>query len=119
MEREICSESSKSFCHPAPLSPLQVEMAQYEKGVQWLREALFRSQFVGQRVRVKANKLINSIGDRKRSGPKLLDLMFHNIVFKNSELQTLCYEQSCFLKFFPSCRGMFINVYIPFQLAFS
>lgn len=67
---------------------LQVEMAQYEKGVQWLKEALFRSQFVAQRVRVKANKLINSIGDRKRSGPKLLDLMFHNIVFKNGESQS-------------------------------
>ncbi|XP_050697306.1 uncharacterized protein C05D11.1-like isoform X1 [Eriocheir sinensis] len=78
--------SCGSFCNNAAVV-LKVEMAQYEKGVQWLREALFRSQFVGQRVRVKANKLINSIGDRKRSGPKLLDLMFHNIVFKKTTNQ--------------------------------
>lgn len=60
-------------------------MAQYEKGIQWLKEALYKSQFVGQRVKVKANKLVNSIGDLKRSGPKLLDVMFYSIVFKNGE----------------------------------
>ena len=60
-------------------------MGQYKKGIQWLKEALFSSQFVGQRVKVKANKLVNSIGDLKRSGPQLLNLMFNNIIFKHGE----------------------------------
>lgn len=78
--------SCGSFCNNAAIV-LKVEMAQYEKGIQWLKEALYKSQFVGQRVKVKANKLVNSIGDLKRSGPKLLDVMFYSIVFKNETNQ--------------------------------
>lgn len=57
-------------------------MAKYKKGVQWLKEVLFASQLSADRIRVKANKLINSIGEAKRSGPKLLQLMFNDVVFK-------------------------------------
>lgn len=74
--------SCGSFCNNVAVV-LKVEMPKYKKGVQWLKEALYKSQFVGQRVKVKANKLVNSIGDLKRSGPKLLNLMFNNIIFKN------------------------------------
>ncbi|XP_045129577.1 uncharacterized protein C05D11.1-like [Portunus trituberculatus] len=74
--------SCGSFCNNVAVV-LKVEMAKYKKGVQWLKEALYKSQFVGQRVKVKTNKLVNSIGDLKRSGPKLLNLMFNNIIFSN------------------------------------
>lgn len=60
-------------------------MAKYERGVQWLREILFQSRFTSQRVQVKAKKLINSIGKNKRSGPKVAELMFHGVAFKNGK----------------------------------
>lgn len=62
---------------------IKVEMPKYRKGVQLLREVLFSLQLSTDRIRVKANKLINSIGEAKRSGPKLLELMFNDVVFKN------------------------------------
>lgn len=64
-------------------------MAKYERGIQLLHDVLFKSQFTAQRVRVKANKLINSIGEKKRNGPTLLQLMFHDLAFQNGKLVIL------------------------------
>ncbi|XP_027214952.2 uncharacterized protein C05D11.1 isoform X2 [Penaeus vannamei] len=75
---------------------IKVEMPKYRKGVQWLKEVLFASQLSADRIRVKANKLINSIGEAKRSGPKLLQLMFNDVVFKkesNKNQQNILRQQ--------------------------
>ncbi|KAK7070200.1 hypothetical protein SK128_011894, partial [Halocaridina rubra] len=61
---------------------LKMEMEKYVRGVQWLREILFSTQFNADRIRVKANKLLNSIGEYKRSGSKILQLMYNDVNFK-------------------------------------
>ncbi|KAK3859607.1 hypothetical protein Pcinc_034292 [Petrolisthes cinctipes] len=78
--------SCGSYCTNAAVV-IKVEMGKYERGIQWLREILFQSQFTTERVQVKAKKLINSIGKSKRSGPKVAELMFHNVAFKNDTNQ--------------------------------
>ncbi|XP_069943754.1 uncharacterized protein C05D11.1 isoform X1 [Cherax quadricarinatus] len=78
--------SCGSYCTNAALI-LKVEMPKYERGVQWMHEILFKSQFSAHRVKVKATKLINSIGENKRNGPKVLQLMFHDVVFRNDSNQ--------------------------------
>lgn len=78
--------SCGSYCSYAAVI-IKVEMAKYERGVQLLQEILFKSQFTAQRVKVKASKLINSIGEKKRDGPTLLQLMFHDLAFRNDTNQ--------------------------------
>ncbi|XP_069192343.1 uncharacterized protein C05D11.1 isoform X2 [Procambarus clarkii] len=78
--------SCGSYCTNAAVI-IKVEMSKYIRGVQWLHEILFKSQFTAQRVKVKATKLINSIGENKRDGPKVLQLMFNDVVFKNDTNQ--------------------------------
>lgn len=75
---------------------IKVEMDKYKQGVKWLHEVLFESVLGADRMRVKANKLINSIGEYKRSGPKLLQLMFNDVTFKkdtNQNQQTILRQQ--------------------------
>ncbi|KAG7174925.1 Peptidase M16 inactive domain and insulinase-containing protein [Homarus americanus] len=78
--------SCASYCTNAAVI-LKTEMSKYEKGVQWMHDILFKSRFTTQRVKVKANKLVNSIGESKRSGPTLLQLMFHGVAFRNDSNQ--------------------------------
>ncbi|XP_064101551.1 uncharacterized protein C05D11.1-like [Macrobrachium nipponense] len=75
---------------------IKVEMEKYARGVGWLQDVLFKSIFSAERIRVKANKLINSIGEYKRSGPALLQLMFNDVTFQkdaNENQQTILRQQ--------------------------
>lgn len=61
-------------------------MPRYEKGVQWVKDILFRVSFEQENINVKATKLLNSIGDHKREGDVILNLMYNDVVFKNGKI---------------------------------
>ncbi|KAK7023549.1 hypothetical protein SK128_010060 [Halocaridina rubra] len=64
-------------------------MEKYVRGVQWLREILFNTQFNADRIRVKVNKLLNSLGEYKRSASKIMWLMFNDVMFKKGKTRFL------------------------------
>lgn len=47
---------------------LQVEAAKFEKGVQWMREILYKTIFTKERIEVIAQKIVNEVAQAKRSG---------------------------------------------------
>lgn len=43
------------------LEILQVEVDNYERGVKWLQELLYRTQFTSERIQIIATKMLNEI----------------------------------------------------------
>lgn len=60
-----------------------MEMKKYEKGVRWLSDILFNVVFDPVRISVKSNKLINSIGEKKRDGNNVMTLLANDVIFKD------------------------------------
>lgn len=45
-----------------------MEAAKFEKGVQWMREILYKTIFTKERIEVIAQKIVNEVAQAKRSG---------------------------------------------------
>lgn len=60
---------------------LQVESAKFEKGVQWLREILYRTVFTKERLEVIAQKIVNEVARAKRSGRGVVGYAMEGIRF--------------------------------------
>lgn len=55
---------------------LQVEEAKYKRGIDWLRELLYQTQFTVDRIQIIATKMANDVSQIKRKGNKVAaDLM--------------------------------------------
>ncbi|XP_022082849.1 uncharacterized protein C05D11.1-like [Acanthaster planci] len=50
------------------LIEVKVEVEKYTKGVQWLQELLYQTQFVADRLKIVANKMTNDVARLKRDG---------------------------------------------------
>ncbi|XP_038073979.1 uncharacterized protein C05D11.1-like isoform X2 [Patiria miniata] len=50
------------------LIEVKVEVEKYFKGVQWLQELLYQTQFVADRLKIVANKMTNDVARLKRDG---------------------------------------------------
>lgn len=60
---------------------LKVEEEKYEKGVQWLQDALYGTQFTAERLKIIANRLIGDISSLKRSGSRIVKTVLQNLIF--------------------------------------
>ena len=46
----------------------KVEIEKYKRGVQWLQELLYQTQFVAERLKIVASKMMNDVARLKRDG---------------------------------------------------
>ncbi|KAK4880203.1 hypothetical protein RN001_008349 [Aquatica leii] len=62
---------SGSFANTATVI-LQVEPEKFERGIIWLRELLYQTQFKVERLKIIASKMINEVAHAKRSGSSMV-----------------------------------------------
>ncbi|CAH1271971.1 Hypp4744 [Branchiostoma lanceolatum] len=62
---------------------LKLEMEKYTKGVQWLRELLFQTQFTVDRLKIIATKMANDVARQKRSGAKVASTIINDMNFQS------------------------------------
>jgi Zn-dependent M16 (insulinase) family peptidase len=60
---------------------LKVEQSQYQKGVQWLHELLYCSQFTAERLSIAAKKILKDISRQKRSGETMAAAVVRQLNF--------------------------------------
>ncbi|KAK7094598.1 uncharacterized protein C05D11.1-like [Littorina saxatilis] len=64
------------------VAEVKVEEEKYEKGVEWLRDILYGTQFTAERLKIIANRKIGDISSLKRSGSKIVRTLLQELVFK-------------------------------------
>lgn len=62
---------------------IKVELKRYSKGVQWLKELLFQTQFTVERLKIIASKIVNSVAHMKRTGSVVVRSLIKELCFGN------------------------------------
>ncbi|KAF5298438.1 hypothetical protein FQR65_LT01217 [Abscondita terminalis] len=73
--------SCGSFANTA-MVVLQVQPEKFERGVVWLRELLFQTQFTAERLKIIASKMINEVAQTKRSGGEMIWYLMKSLRFR-------------------------------------
>lgn len=60
---------------------LQVEEAKYKRGIAWLRELLYQTQFNTERLQIIATKMSNHVSQIKRSGNKVAAALMKGLCY--------------------------------------
>lgn len=60
---------------------LQVEEAKYKRGIEWLRELLYQTQFTVERLQIIATKMSNHVAQIKRSGNKVVASLMKGLCY--------------------------------------
>lgn len=74
------------FCNYAMLVS-KMEASKYETGIEWLYDVMYHSKITVPRVKVKTNRLLNSISSHKRSGSSVLSLMNERLLYQSDSNQ--------------------------------
>lgn len=65
---------------------LQVDSAKFEKGVQWMREILYKTVFTKERIEIIAQKIINEVAQAKRSGKGVVTYAMEGLRYSNGNV---------------------------------
>jgi Zn-dependent M16 (insulinase) family peptidase len=57
----------------------------YNKGVDWLKDLLYHTQFTAERLKIITQKMANSIATLKRSGMKVVRTVFLDLVYPKGQ----------------------------------
>ncbi|RWS10415.1 uncharacterized protein B4U79_04417 [Dinothrombium tinctorium] len=97
--REASTFNCGVFAQMALIS-LQVEVEKLEKGVVWLRDLLYQTQFTPERIKIVATRMLNDIAQYKREGYFVVKSLLKAITFNpNSNHWSFnMYRQQTFLK---------------------
>lgn len=60
---------------------LQVEEAKYKRGIEWLRELLYQTQFTTERLQIIAMKMSNHVAQSKRSGNNVSSALMKGLCY--------------------------------------
>ncbi|XP_029633499.1 uncharacterized protein C05D11.1 [Octopus sinensis] len=95
-------DGSKFFCgsfSQALMISLKVEREKYHKGVQWLKELLYKVQFTKDRLKIGATKIVNDVPMLKRRGPAVVRTVLYSLLYnRDSNISvTSMLRQSKFL----------------------
>ncbi|XP_043476736.1 uncharacterized protein C05D11.1-like [Leptopilina heterotoma] len=66
---------------------LQVEIAKYAKGVQWIKELLYDTEFTPERLKVNAAKILNEVSSAKREGNLMTSALLKGLLYKTESNQ--------------------------------
>ncbi|XP_033227850.1 uncharacterized protein C05D11.1-like [Belonocnema kinseyi] len=69
------------YSHAANLL-LQVELSKYTKGVQWIKELLYKTEFPPERLKIIAAKIINDVAQMRRKGYKITGDLLRGLFYK-------------------------------------
>ncbi|XP_074663020.1 uncharacterized protein C05D11.1-like isoform X2 [Tubulanus polymorphus] len=61
---------------------LKVEQEKYEKGVKWLQELLYQTQFTQERIKVIGSKMANDVAKFKRKAQKVIKAIASDLNFQ-------------------------------------
>jgi Zn-dependent M16 (insulinase) family peptidase len=64
---------------------LQVEIAKYEKGIEWLRDILYNTVFSVDRLKIISAKMNNAVAQAKRSGRDIVAYTMRGLRFVKSK----------------------------------
>ena len=71
------------------VAEVKVEEEKYERGVQWLRDVLYGTQFTAERLKIIANRKIGDISSLKRSGSRIVRTLLQDLVYSKGLLLLL------------------------------
>ena len=79
---------------------VKVELEKYEKGLKWLSELLYSTQFIADRIKTVATRMVNDIAQTKRKGNKVTAALIKSMCFKpdSNHWAVGFYRQNKFLK---------------------
>eukprot|EP00795_Rhopilema_esculentum_P010837 gene10837-19653_t len=78
----ICGDTfSPGRCSEVFMLQLKMETSKFERGIQWLRELLYKVQFTADRIKIVATKILNDIPNEKRSGKKVAQALIRDIYY--------------------------------------
>ena len=79
---------------------IKVELDKYEKGLRWLRELLYSTQFTADRIKMAATRMINGIAQTKKRGDSVCAALINSMFYKpdNNHWAVGFYRQNQFLK---------------------
>ncbi|KAH8556354.1 Metalloenzyme, LuxS/M16 peptidase-like protein [Umbelopsis sp. PMI_123] len=64
---------------------IKVEVAKYEKAVQWVRDALWNTKFTPERLKITASKILNDIPQAKRDGRGMANSAMRELQFEREK----------------------------------
>ncbi|KAL2723884.1 uncharacterized protein V1478_008397 [Vespula squamosa] len=68
------------YSHSASLM-IQLELSKYKKGIQWIRELLYQTELVSDRLKIIATKMINNVAQIKRRGSKIVSDLLKGLTY--------------------------------------
>lgn len=68
---------------------MELEVAKYAKGVNWIKELLHQSQLVPERLRIIATKINNDVAQMKRKGSKITSDLMKSLFYKKGNYDTI------------------------------
>lgn len=79
---------------------LKVERSQYARGIQWLKELLFDTQFIEERISVVVKRMLNDLALIKRKGGKVTSDLLRSVIYASdsNEWAAGSFRQSRFLQ---------------------
>ncbi|XP_022918722.1 uncharacterized protein C05D11.1-like [Onthophagus taurus] len=60
---------------------LQVEKGKYAKGMEWLKEILYKTVFTSERLKIIATKIVNDVAQAKRSGKNVVSYIMRGLCY--------------------------------------
>ena len=60
----------------------QLELSKYAKGVNWIKELLYQTEFTAERLKVTGAKIINDVAQVKRRGNKVVGDLLKGLLYK-------------------------------------
>jgi len=89
----------------------QVEQDKYEKGVEWVRELLYRTKFTADRLKIIAQRMANDVASDKRKGSKIARTVLGSMLYQRGKCLVLLLSVSVFLEkeFFKKCYDLLLH----------
>lgn len=85
---------SRSYFSTGPFAQtctalLQIDAAKFEKGVEWMREILYKTVFTKDRIEVIAQKIINEVAQAKRNGKNVANYAMEGLRYVKGKEKTV------------------------------
>ena len=79
---------------------IKVEQSKYLKGIQWLRELIFQTQFTEERIQVVVKRMLSDFALLKRKGNKVASDLLRSLIYvpDSNEWASGMFRQVCYLK---------------------
>lgn len=60
-----------------------MEADKYLKGVEWLTEAIYKTKFTAERIKIIAQRMASNVTTSKRKGQKVVATVLKDLIYSN------------------------------------